>query len=341
MPLPGRRSCRGALKLLAAVLMVFPCALLAEDIARPKLVVPQTVFDFGMVVQGAKVKHDFIVRNQGQADLAIQRVVAACGCTATTASQGTVPPGGEATVTVEFDTAGFSGDKVKTIRLYTNDFDNPSMLLSMKGSIQPDVSISPKSLVFEDVVRGNSPGQEKEVTVEARSGSDVQIEGVRSFSRFVNVREIRGDQRSRKVAVSIHPEVSVGELRDRLVVSFKKGKEESAINIPVRAIVSGRLKLEPATLSFGVLEGTQPIVRQTRLENRGDGKVAIKALQSSDPAVKAHFKSIQDGRRYVIHVEIDPSLVKEDLRAALEVLTDSPDEPALTLNIYGILPPRM
>jgi hypothetical protein len=41
---------------------------------EPKIVFPETRYEFGTITEGHEVRHDFIVENQGQAPLIIQRV---------------------------------------------------------------------------------------------------------------------------------------------------------------------------------------------------------------------------------------------------------------------------
>lgn len=48
--------------------------LVSEPVAHPKAVFPDNVFEFQPVMEGQEVMHDFIVRNQGEADLLIKRV---------------------------------------------------------------------------------------------------------------------------------------------------------------------------------------------------------------------------------------------------------------------------
>jgi hypothetical protein len=46
----------------------------AESQPGPAVFFPEKVFDFGLVLEGKEVTHDFIVRNQGKSELLIQNV---------------------------------------------------------------------------------------------------------------------------------------------------------------------------------------------------------------------------------------------------------------------------
>lgn len=69
------------MKRIWRILLVFICGMIlyaynvtAEDIAGPKLVLKEKVFDFGNVIQGEIIEHAFIVANEGDKALEITRV---------------------------------------------------------------------------------------------------------------------------------------------------------------------------------------------------------------------------------------------------------------------------
>ena len=307
---------------------------------RPQAVVSEKIFDFGSVSQGSVVKHDFIVKNTGDADLVVQRVIAACGCTAASASNDPVKPGQETAIHVAFDTSGFSGEKYKTVRVNTNDIDNLSIVLALRGVVEPDVLVEPQSVMLNDVVRGSSDAANtKLVTVSTRESSGVKITGVRAFSPYVKISQIEPSDTKYKFVVGIDPSAPLGEIRDRVVIGVQGGKE-STVNVPVFASVRGQLVLQPSQVSFGVIEGSEPLVRSVKFSNRGSSPVRVTEVRSSNPAVTASVREIEAGKNYVVQVKVDPAKVSKDLRAAVEILTDSAQEPSLSLSLFGVLPPK-
>jgi len=73
---------------------------------QPKIAVPSTYFDFGVVGASEVVKREFLVRNEGEAPLTISRAYTTCGCTVADFTARVIPPGKAALVTLIFD-AGF------------------------------------------------------------------------------------------------------------------------------------------------------------------------------------------------------------------------------------------
>jgi hypothetical protein len=323
------------------LLFFVPALVLAEDAPpAPKVKVENPVFDFGTVSQGAKVSHDFAIKNEGNADLNIHRIVPACGCTAASSGGDRIAPGQMGTVKVELDTTDISGSKLRLVRVFTSDMNEPMTTLTLKGNVEPNVKIEPNRVAFNNVTRSASTTPEsREVRIAVKPESGLQLAGIKSFSKLVKVDVREQGPQGAVIAVSLDPSAPVGEVRERLVVNLR-GEREMSVNIPVFANVQGPLKLNPGTLSFGIVEGAEPIERSVKFENTGPKPVAIKKLVTSDPALSADYAVIKDGTNYVIHVKLDPTKVTQDLRAVVSVETDSATEGPLALNVFGVRPPK-
>lgn len=332
-----------SLLLVSFLPLVMSGVLLAEEeeLKAPRLKIEDTVYDFGSVEQGKSVEYDFVLKNEGDAPLEITRVVPSCGCTATKLSADKIEPGETATVHAVFDTTGFSGNKIKTIRLYTTDLENNTVVLSLKGEIIPEVTVSPKRIIFGNLIYGEDAEKNKqEVTVKVREGSGVTLGALESRSKFLEVEELSSDKTQKRFTVGVKPDAGIGELRERIVV-FLKGSKRRAVNIPIFASIQGGLKFKPSALAFGVLGGQNKLSRTVKLTNRGDDKISIKGLNSRHPAVTGTVKALKEGRSYLITVTVDPKKVKRDLRASLDIYTDSEEQSEVSLSVYGILPPKL
>jgi hypothetical protein len=305
--------------------------------ARPKLEIKERVFDFGTVSQGTVVSHDFVVRNEGESNLIIQRIIPSCGCTAAAVSGDPILPGQERAIKVSFDTAGFSGEKYKTIRVNTNDIDNLSVVLALRGIVEPDVVVEPQSLMFGEVVRGTK--ESRPVRVSLKGGAKIVLTGARIFSPHLEVMESDRSATSAVFNVTLLASAPPGELRDRLVIGLK-GAQESTINVPIFAVVKGAVAFEPPQLTFGVIEGATTLQKNVKIVNRGEGAIRVVEARSSHPAISVEVREVKPGKNFVLQVKVDPSKVSKDLRASVEVQTEGAEESTLTLSVFGILPPK-
>ncbi len=86
------------------------------------LTVGAGTYDFGKVEQGTHLKHDFVIKNTGNAPLEIVGMETACGCTKISIDTQKIPPGGQATFTMELDTRNLEGKQVKSATIFANSF---------------------------------------------------------------------------------------------------------------------------------------------------------------------------------------------------------------------------
>jgi hypothetical protein len=107
-----------------------------EELANAPIfkLVSNTV-DFGKINQGDTAKVEFSFVNDGKRDLIIRHVKAGCGCTAVIASEDVIKPGGTGSIKAEFKSAGYKGNVFKNVFVYTNDPQNPSVMLMIKGEV--------------------------------------------------------------------------------------------------------------------------------------------------------------------------------------------------------------
>ena len=80
----------------------------------------ESKFSFGSVTAGQKVSHTFRYKNTGSNPLIICKADVTCGCTVPKIQDGSVTPGADGELVVEFNTAGKSGFQQKNIIVHSN-----------------------------------------------------------------------------------------------------------------------------------------------------------------------------------------------------------------------------
>jgi hypothetical protein len=94
----------------------------------------KTEHNLGNILQGEKVGYNFLFTNVGDASLVIMDASASCGCTVPRYSRKPIPPGGDGSVEVVFDSSGRMGRQTKTVTLKTNG-KNKVVHLTIKANI--------------------------------------------------------------------------------------------------------------------------------------------------------------------------------------------------------------
>lgn len=148
--------------ILALFILVTGNILLAENQTSniPSAVVVNDVFEFNPVLEGTEVVNDFIIKNKGTAPLEILNVETDWGCTAVSYTR-QIPPGGEGKITIEVDTSGNGGKRLKkNISVDTNDPHHQKLTLTVTGVVEKLVTIKPKWVRLK-----GSAGQQIRVSV--------------------------------------------------------------------------------------------------------------------------------------------------------------------------------
>jgi hypothetical protein len=95
-------------------------------------------FNFGTIMQGAQVKHDFEFTNTGKEPLIISNAAGSCGCTVPEWPKEPIAPGAKAVIKVTFNSAGKQGVQDKTVTLQSNAKQNP-YVLHLKGNVDKPI----------------------------------------------------------------------------------------------------------------------------------------------------------------------------------------------------------
>ena len=106
----------------------------AEKVLTPNIEMLETSYNFGEMLQGESVTHDFILKNTGEADLIISAAKGSCGCTVPEWPKTPIAKGEEAAIKVTFNSAGKSGKQNKTVTLVTNAIPN-TKVLTINGNV--------------------------------------------------------------------------------------------------------------------------------------------------------------------------------------------------------------
>ncbi|MDD2386116.1 MAG: DUF1573 domain-containing protein [Bacteroidales bacterium] len=101
----------------------------AEKDGLPKISFEETEFNFGTVIQGEKVIHNFVFTNTGKGNLIISNVKASCGCTVPKWTKEPIRPGQKGNVEIKFDSSGRDGKQTKTAKVYSNTNPNVTELV--------------------------------------------------------------------------------------------------------------------------------------------------------------------------------------------------------------------
>ena len=104
--------------------------------STPSVVLPDTQRDLGTVSQGAVLRTSFRVENAGSRRLILIEEAEGCCGQSAQPRQITVPPRGSKELTIEVDTARWSGEMEHRVRYSTNDPKLPRFTLTVSATVR-------------------------------------------------------------------------------------------------------------------------------------------------------------------------------------------------------------
>lgn len=321
----------------AVILCLFSLAAAQEEEKAPQLVFGETAYNFGTVAQGTVVEHKFELENRGTAPLKITKIDPSCGCTAAVSDLDVVPPGSKGGIKVSLDTSGFQGEKIKTVRVYTDDPRAASSLLIIKGTIEADVEAKPFPINFGEVRAGTRVSTEGAVVAKPESG--VKINDIEARADELELTLGEASANARKFTLTLKETAPVGDYHGKLLVKTTSQKNP-VLAVPVLAQVEGDLVLSPRVVSFAAdqeeMKGV--LTKEVTLTNRGSGKIAVTGIESDNQAVDAEYSVLEEGKRYLIKVSVKPGS-SSIIQARVKVSTDNPvvEQGQVTFPVYAII----
>ena len=328
--------------ILAGLALLFATAVAAEEPQpKPKAVVPTPIYDGGVVQKGAKVIHDFEVKNEGDADLQILDVRPACGCTVASFDR-LIPPGGNGHVHLEVDTTAFVGPIAKAATVLTNDPATPTFQLTVQAAVRPFIGVSPGYARFI-FVQGAAPGTISQ-TLWAEDGQDFAVLKVTPPNSFMKTafreatekeREPKGKGRQWRVELTMPSDAPVGELRNFLVIETSHPKQ-SEVQVPLSGFVRPLLVVTPPTIDLKEVSVDAPRSFTAAFVNYGEAPITIEKVEVTVPGITAKLQDIEAGHRFRLTLTLTPSLAKGPFSGKVRISTSSPQIPVFEAPILGV-----
>ena len=336
-----QRQIKTVILALCAALLVAASLLAA---GKPKATVAEPIKDAGTVPKGEKVINDFVIKNEGDADLQITNVQPACGCTVAQFDK-VIKPGATGKVHAEVDSSTFNGPISKGVTVFTNDPDHPQIELTVHANVQPYIAVKPGYARYI-TVQGEPQEGNIVQTLWAPDGASWDVTGADSPYPYLTVtyHEAKPEERlpeakgkQWKVEMKLANNAKVGPLADYVTVHTNHPKQK-VVQIPVSGFVRPVIAVTPPTADFGSIELKEPLKRALDIRNFATEPIKVTGIDVSLPkGIDAKLESLTEGREYQVRVVLDPSLPKGPFSGKLTIHTDSPKVPTLEVELKGIV----
>ena len=316
--------------------------------AAPELVVTQRKIELGTVLEGDKVKLSWLLENRGSADLIIQKVKPACGCTAVDLSdeEKTIPPGGSLRLRTVFDSTGRRGRQDKTVTVHSNDPLVPAMKLKFSAEVEALYDTNPsRALNLRAVQRGEFSSTVLEI-VPGKGRKTIEVTSVEFDDNIpLTWEKTSFDTKhgtGQRIRFRIDPYAALGTLTGKAKIKLEVDGIPRERLMTLRAEIVGELTTMPKVLDTTRHE-SRPGKKLPKIIVRAMNKRPFEVLSASagplldvrfEPSGRAKPKSA-----YTFRLSVREDAPPGPFGTMLEVRTDSLDQPLVRVPVYGLIAP--
>ena len=283
-------------------------------------------------IEPSKVlEYDFILRNEGDATLAIEDLKPTCYCTSARTDLWDVPPGGAAKIHVRIDPSDFVGKINKGVEIMTNDPSNPVLLVDVDIHVLPGIAIVPPEVDFGAL---GPEGSKKslQVAVKVPRERKLQIVGVSSDAAFLSVTheplELE-EKQGGTVLIKVLPGAPAGPFTAKVLVRTSD-TALAAIEIPVRGRGPGGLRAQPEKVIFEAASAGAEI---GSFDVTGAKQLVVR---SSVAGLQAELEA-GTGESHRVRLRLASNARAGRLLAKVTVTTADGSQPELVVPVTGIV----
>lgn len=304
---------------------------------QPRIVFESLVHNFGEAIGVEKVEHVFRFRNEGRADLLVDKVSTTCGCTAALISSKIVPPGGAGEISTAFTVGERQGKQIKHINVYTNDPVEPKLCLTLEGTVVPPLSVDPPTVFLQDRPGESSRAVRISQTLPQELTLGEPVTRLNLVTAVLREEPPEGGKKRYTLEVALKPEVEPGRHFENVSMPTNYVAKPT-LQIPVRLTVRGEIAVQPSRISLGQLQPGQEIARSITLSSTRDrefrvlkAKIDNAAFRISPEVPPATAKS------YTFTVTGAPTSETGGVRTKAIFTLDHPKQGTIEVPIYGWL----
>lgn len=341
-----------------------PQAAAATPAKAPRVVGADEEFDFGVMEIGDQGSHEFVVRNDGDADLTLELGSSTCKCTLASLGQAIVAPGEETKIKLEWHIDEYQPHFRQGVRIRTNDPQTPAFGLGILGRVCQQMQVEPLLAYFREVPRRSSATLD--FTLYSQVFEDVKIEKVESTHPDVTVELLPSTDKLR-------PELNSLFTR-RLLLHYQADNQPGAFHGTIRVHFSasapgvkqlrspfefhftgekvgditmhGRA-LTGKVLNFGPVSGARGAVEKAYLHIRGQGDAAVELIEAAPAFLQVRVLPAQRLSETMIRFPIEVTVPKGTPEAStsagnlgeIRLRTTHPDHPQIRFQVGYVIGP--
>jgi uncharacterized protein DUF1573 len=340
--MPRRRSATSTtpslLALAAATATIVACGSDAPAATRGGDV------DFGIVVQGKKLEHTFLVRNDKSAPMTIASVSGCPYCTITPFDS-VIPPGKDGRISIGIETSNMRGPIGQRLEVALREPGAPQprvVYFRVRGGVVYPYELTPDNHVYFFGVEGEP--QRDTVLLTNHREKPLKILGFSSDNPRISVRQVTYENGRRyRFDVALAPGTPAGSHRATVRVRTDSPDLDTFV-IRVLAALDRVVDTSPRRVFYSTI----PLARVGESKGLREKTVVVRKYGGKDfqvvratvdnPMFEVTVEPKAAGESYYVRVTLVPKRAKKGaLRGMLTIETNDPAFPKLTVPITGMV----
>jgi hypothetical protein len=314
-----------------------PPAEAAEITASPSLVFDELEHDFGEIKQQSNVKHVFTFRNDGNGLLVVDNVKASCGCTGTLLSNKEIPPGESGEIEVSFRSGLKRGKQKKSISVYSNDPQNPTIKLYIMANIITPVEFIPAHLNW--TINRNELSK-KAVQLFHQPELDIEITKMETsspaFKAVATPRE-NGERPGYDIEITCDGSIPTSQFVEKLVVTTNN-PEHPTLHLIIRGSINSNIKVIPNRIALGVVKGDNLPSRSIRVFAKDkETNFEIINIEASSPLISTEITEDEKAKEYLVNISLTAKPPVGGFAEKVFIRTSLEDEYPSEVNVYAFV----
>jgi hypothetical protein len=283
--------------LLLSAADALPIAQPRNDVRGPRIHFVTNVFEFGTVMVGEVVKHDFTYTNTGDQVLVISELKSSCGCTGLASALRPAPPGQSGVVAAEFHTSGFTGPVAKGVTVICNDTSQPPVTLEFRGTIHRPFEVTPPSAAFTGSL-DSLESLVKTVKIVNQEAEPLTLSPPETTHRAITA-DLRTNTPGREYELTIRlaPPLGSGNVFGDVKLKTSVPKLP-LLTVPVWVVVQPAVMVLPATLVIPRGPLTNPVARTVSIRRNGGSPLVLSEPQVKANGVKLELTELKPGEYF-------------------------------------------
>ncbi len=309
-------------------------SLLLPVVCLGALVFERTQADIGFIYRDEPKQIEFTFTNVSTETLTVYDVEPSCDCTTAQITPEVIPPRSPGKVIVFFDPMGYEGRGRVTeyVRLFTNDPENPEVMLTFSVEVGIGPEPEPRSLDFGEICLGEA--DTLEVAIHPGQVHDFAVLNAWSDTSCVTIEKIgKSDDGSYHFRVVARNEGATGRLSSFVTIGTSDSLRKT-IRIPISASLKGHISVEPDVVVFGRVKAGQYIPRNIRVFSDKDQAFRVIDVTSDIDHLEFDIEPVSRWE-YSLRIRVKEDAPSGRVMGSIKVVTDCKDEPPLEVRLTG------